>query len=201
MTEVLKNSRHPDHPVAPQFTQRWSRRAFAPDAMTETDVLILLEAARWSPSSSNNQPWRFIWSLSGEAGFDRIMASLAPSNFVWASKAAAVIVVASATMVLRDGVEKANGAHAFDAGAAWAHLALQAHLNGFFAHAMGGFDTPTLATAINLPPAHVTHAVVAVGRPGSVERLPEALRARELPNGRLPLAETTRRGSFQDEKA
>jgi len=105
-------------------------------------------------------------------------------------------VLTSKTTVDREGEQKPNGPHAFDTGAAWAQLALQAHLKGFFAHAMGGFDAATLAPAIALPANHLIHAVVAIGRQGDPETLPEALRARETPNGRLPLSETTHRGSF-----
>lgn len=196
MTLPTPNTRHADHPVHPQFLARWSPRAFDGQPLTEAQMLSLLEAARWAPSASNNQPWRFVWALPGDAGFDAIAASLAPSNYVWAHRAGGLIVVASRTTVPRDGEERPNGFHAFDAGAAWAQLALQAHLNGLAAHGMGGFDAAKLAPAIALPPHHTLHAVVAVGRQGDPATLPEALRAREMPNGRVPLTDLAHRGSF-----
>ena len=185
-----------DHPVDPQFLGRWSPRAFDGAAMTEAQMLTLLEAARWAPSSNNVQPWRLVWALRGDAGFEAIAATLVPFNHAWAHKAAAFVVIASKTTVLRDAEEKPNAPHAFDSGAAWAHLALQAHLGGLFTHAMGGFDAAALAPASALPAHHMIHAVVAVGRQGDPATLPEALRARETPNGRMTLTETTRRGSF-----
>ncbi|MEI6096952.1 MAG: nitroreductase family protein [Alphaproteobacteria bacterium] len=196
MTTSSAHARHADHPIAAQFLGRWSPRAFDGSAMTQADMLTLLEAARWAPSASNLQPWRFVWALHGEAGFDAIAAALVPSNHGWAHKAAGLVVVASRTINPSPDVTKPNRFHAFDTGAAWAHLALQAHLNGFFAHGMAGYDGATLASAIALPADHATHAVVAIGRHGDPATLPEALQARETPSGRLPLSETTRHGSF-----
>lgn len=193
---AVPSLRHPDHPVAPQFIARWSPRAFTTEAMSEADVLTILEAARWAPSASNNQPWRFVWALRGEPAFDAVMASLAPGNQLWAPQAAAVVVVASKTTVMRGGEVAANAWHAFDAGAAWAQLGLQAHLSGFHAHAMGGFDKAKLAVAINLPADHATHAVVVMGHLGAPETLAEAQQAREVPSQREPLAKIARHGSF-----
>ena len=196
MNAILPLPRIADHPVDAQFLGRWSPRAFDGSPMTEADMLTLLEAARWAPSASNLQPWRFVWALRGDAGFDAIAATLVPFNHSWAHKAAGLVVVASKATTLQDHVAKPNAFHAFDTGAAWAQLALQSHLNGFFAHGMAGFDGAALAKAIALPADHVTHAVVAIGRHGDPATLPDALRAREAPNGRLTLAETAHRGRF-----
>lgn len=196
MNAPVKSLRVPDHPVADQFVARWSPRAFAADAMSETDVLTLLEAARWAPSAMNEQPWRFAYGLRGEAGFDAIAAALVPFNRDWASKAAALIVIASKTTALRNEAEVPFVTHAFDAGAAWANLSLQAHLNGWIAHAMGGFDHAIAAKNLNLPEGHVLHAIVAVGRHGDPATLPEALQAREVYSPRKPLSEIAKKGGF-----
>lgn len=196
MNAPVTNIRVADHPVDPQFLGRWSPRAFSTEAVSEAQVLTLLEAARWAPSASNNQPWRFVWALRGEAAFDAIADSLVPFNKGWADKAAALIVVASRNVVDKDGGVTANGFHAFDAGTAWGHLALQAHLDGLAAHAMGGFDHAKTAAAIGLPEHHVLHAVVAVGYRGDAASLPEGLQSREAPSPRLALAEIAKRGSF-----
>ena len=66
---------------------------------------------------------------------------------------------------------------------------------GFIAHAMGGFDSAALAAAVRLPAGYTLHAVVAVGSQGAAERLPEALRAREMPNGRRTLADVAAHGA------
>lgn len=196
MNAPLKNLRIAGHPVHDQFPGRWSPRAFTAEAMNEGEVLTLLEAARWAPSASNLQPWRFVWGLRGDAGFAAIADALVPFNRAWAEKAAALIVVASKTTVLRDAVPVANPTHAFDTGAAWAQLALQAHLSGWAAHGMGGFDHARLAENVKVPEGHALHAVVAVGRQGNPFSLPEMLQAREHPSERLALSEVARHASF-----
>lgn len=194
---ITPSSRQPDHPVDPQFPDRWSPRAFSMEPMAPETVLTLLEAARWAPSASNHQPWRFVWALRGEPGHAGLLQSLVASNAEWAGRAAALIAVASKTTVTgRDGATRANPWSAFDAGAAWVSLALQARHLGLYAHAMGGFDAARLAETIGLPADHSLHAVIAVGRQGRVEDLPEARRASETPNTRRPLAETAFRGTF-----
>lgn len=189
-------SRVPDHPVDPLFPARWSPRAFGPATMEEAEVLTLLEAARWAPSSMNAQPWRFAYGLRGDAGFAAMLEALVPFNRDWAQHAAALVAIASRTTRQTDQGDVPNGAHAFDAGAAWAHLALQAHLSGVAAHAMGGFDPAKAAAGLGLPEGHVLHAIIAIGQPGDPATLPEALRARETPSPRNPVATFAQRGSF-----
>ena len=197
MSLDLSSSRQPDHPVAAQFLSRWSPRSFSDRTMTEAEVLSLLEAARWAPSASNNQPARFVWGLRGDAGFAAILGALVPFNRDWAGKSAALVVVASKDVTTAaDGSVTPNRWATFDAGAAWMSLALQAQEMGLVAHAMGGFDVAALAGAVVLPEGHTLHAVVAVGHQGPVEQLPEGLQAREAPSQRRPLSETALRGRF-----
>ena len=190
-------TRHPDHPVDPMFPARWSPRAFAETALTEAQMLSLLEAARWAPSAANIQPWRVVWGLRGDAGFATIFDSLSAGNRVWAGQAAALLAVASkTTRMTASGEEAPNPTHAFDTGAAWASLAFQAHLSGLVTHGMGGFDKERLAHALNLPPGHALHAVIAIGHPGDPSTLPDDLRTREVPSQRKPVADWAARGRF-----
>lgn len=189
--------RQPDHPVAPQFPARWSPRSFTDRALTEADVMSLLEAARWAPSASNHQPWRFAWARRDEDAFSAIRDTLTGNNPVWAGKAGALFVVASKdTVTNREGTEVANRTAGFDTGAAWMSLALQAKVMGLIAHAMGGFDKDKLAVAVGLPAGHTIQCVVAVGEHGPAEALPEDLRAREKPSNRKPVDEIASRGRF-----
>ena len=189
-------TRFPDHSVDAQFPSRWSPRSFAADALSEAQVMSLLEAARWAPSASNHQPVRYAWGLRGDAGFAAIFDGLMGFNTVWAGKAAALIVVASKPFVEKDGTRATNVWHAFDAGAAWMSLALQAQAMGLVAHAMGGFEAEKLAPALGLPEGHVIHAVVAVGKQGDVAALPEKLQPREAPSPRRPVTEVAGHGTF-----
>ena len=104
--------------------------------------------------------------------------------------------VASKTTTEHDQTSTPNAYHAFDTGAAWAQLALQAHLSGWVAHAMGGFEHDSLRAALQVPQGFSLHAVVALGRHGDLDSLPDALRAREVYSPRRPIAELAKRGSF-----
>lgn len=189
--------RQPDHPVAPQFPQRWSPRSFTDREVSEAEVMSLLEAARWAPSASNHQPWRLVWALRGETEFAAIRDTLTGNNPIWAGKAAVLLAVASKdTVTNRDGAEVPNRTAGFDTGAAWMSLALQAQVMGLFAHAMGGFDKDRLAAALHLPERHTLHCVVAVGEQGPADALPDGLRDRERPSARKPVADFARRGRF-----
>lgn len=196
MNAPVKDIRVAEYPVDAQFLGRWSPRAFSEATLTEAEVLTLLEAARWAPSAMNLQPWRFVWALRGDAAFDAIANALIPFNKAWAEKAAALVVVASKTVAAKDEGDVPNPVHAYDTGAAWGYLALQAHLKGLVAHAMGGFDHAAAAAAIDLPENHALHTVVAIGHHGDVASLPEMLRAREVQSPRVALAEVAKRGSF-----
>jgi nitroreductase len=194
---MTKTSRQTDHPIHDQFTDRWSPRAFTERSLSEAEILALFEAARWAPSASNNQPWRFAYGLRGDEGFAKIAEALAPGNRVWAEKAAALVAVASASTLERNGEVSPNAWHAFDTGTAWGYFALQAHHAGLAAHAMGGFDAAKLAENLALPKGYVLHAVVAVGERGAAELLAEPLKSREAPNGRRPIGETVGHGGFK----
>jgi nitroreductase len=196
--ETALPDRTPDHPIDPQFIRRWSPRAFTGEPIDEPTLLGFLEAARWAPSASNIQPWRFIYGRAGTAAWAPIFEALVPSNQVWAQRASALIVVLSRTVWIPQGKTEArpNASHAFDAGTAWGFLALQVAAAGWHAHAMGGFDHDRARSSLGIPPDHALHAVVAVGRRAEKSVLPENLQAREVPNQRVPLSERAAEGRF-----
>lgn len=184
-----------DHPLTPPIAARWSPRAFDPDRpLTDRDVLSLLEAARWSASSSNLQPWRFAWSLRGEAGFDALLGSLARSNAAWAHRAGALLL-GCAVMNKPDGAPNRHAAH--DLGQALAQFTLQAASQGLAVHQMGGFDVEVARAAMRLPAGVEPFTAVALGWPGHPALLDERTREREeAPRERLPLAGISLRGGW-----
>lgn len=193
MTQVQRKT---ESSVHDQFTARWSPRAFKDTALNDADLQPLFEAARWAPSASNNQPWRFAYGLRGDAGFAKIAEALVPFNRAWAEKAGALVVVASASTVEKDGEAKPNPWAAFDSGTAWGYFALQAVHEGLVTHAMGGFDAEVLAKNLNLPAGYELHAVVAVGHQGNAADLPEMLQSREAPSDRVALSAIVGHGGF-----
>ena len=122
--------------VDPLFIDRWSPRSFAAEPLSDADIASLFEAARWTPSSSNVQPWLFLYETDGpdRPVFDSI---LNPRNRAWASRAPLVGFV-FANVRTPDGREPPTAQ--FDAGAAWMSLALQARTLDIWTHAMAGID-------------------------------------------------------------
>jgi len=192
------SEREAHHPIDPQFLQRWSPRAFSGAALDEPTLLTFLEAARWAPSGFNAQPWRFVYGLNGAPGFAIILEALSPTNQAWARHAAALVAVVSQHRWIPPGKSEPqpNSTHAFDAGAAWAYLALQASLSGWHAHSIGGFDRDAIRDSLAIPDDFTVQVVVALGRRGDRSQLPEALRAREQPSHRLPLSSLVSAGRF-----
>ena len=175
-------------PLLPALVERWSPRSFDPSAgIDDVALRSALAAARWSPSATNSQPWRFIVARRGTEAFATIVEHLAGFNKAWASSAA-VLVVAAAEVVDEDGNERRWAV--YDLGQAVAHLTIQAHHHGLHAHQMGGFDAEGLRTAFGLEERFVPTSVTALGVLGDPEALPEPLRSREsAPRTRRPLDE------------
>lgn len=198
MTEAL-DLRRPDAAIDPLFAQRWSPRAFTDETLDDATLLGFFEAARWAPSSFNAQPWRFRYGKRGTAAWQPLVDALLPFNRAWAERAAVLVAVMSRTRWTPPGKTDAQplGSHAFDAGAAWAQLALQVTRAGWHAHAMGGFDAVRLRDGLRIPEDHAVHAVVAIGRRGDKASLPEALQAREAPSLRMPRSDWVGEGPFR----
>ena len=175
-------------PLIPALAERWSPRAFDPTAVVpETALTAALEAARWSPSASNTQPWRFIVARRGSAEFDTIASALMGFNQAWAGSASALIV-AIAEMEDAEGTPRRWAT--YDLGQAVAHLSVQAHHDGLHVHQMGGFDVDALRSAFDIEERFVPTSVSAIGILGDPDALPDPLRERELaPRSRAALDE------------
>ena len=195
---ALTSSRRPTHDIEPLFHARWSPRAFTGEEIPVDTLLGILEAAHWAPSAMNAQPWRFVYARRGTPAFDRFLSALAPGNQAWANRAAALVAVLSYQLIAPPGQTALvpSASHSFDAGAAWAQLALQAHLWGWGTHAMGGFDRARAREVLAAPDDYTVEVFVAIGRQGDGSALPDWARAREKPSDRRPLAELVREGTF-----
>lgn len=187
-----------EHAVDPLFIERWSPRSFDGKALSEQQLLTILEAASWAPSAYNAQPWRFVYALKGTPEFDRLLEPLVEFNQSWARNAGALVFIVSRTHFdPKDGAEaQPIYSHSFDAGAAWGHLAIQAHLLGLHTHGMTGLDFDRAREVLELPKGYRVEAAVAIGTRADAERLPEPLRAREEPSTRRPISEIAFRGTF-----
>ena len=151
-------------PLHPVLAERWSPWGFDEEhRLTRDDLLPLLEAARWAPSSGNTQPTRWIVALRGEPGHDRLIAGLSRGNRSWAGRAAALLVAVS---LQADETGRPYPKAAHDTGQAVAHLTLQAVAQGLSAHQMAGFDAEAVQAAFGLTEGQQPAVVVAVGVPG-----------------------------------
>lgn len=193
------NGRVADHDVDSMFLERWSPRAFSGEAMPQSELMSLFEAARWAPSAFNAQPWRFIYAHAGGPGWDKLFDVLIPYNQMWVKRASVLIFIVSDRFRRSPGADpQPLYSHSFDAGAAWASLALQAHKAGWAAHGMSGLDVAKAYESLGVPEAdYRIEAAVAIGRPAGPEVLDEPFRAREVPSGRNPVESFAFEGEFR----
>jgi nitroreductase len=193
---MIKGSerREADYPVDELFLDRWSPRSLSGEEMSEEELMTLFEAARWAPSSYNNQPWRILYARRGSEHWPTFLGLLVEGNRAWAEKAAALLVFVSKETFDFNG--QPYPTHSFDTGAAWENLALQASLKGWVAHGMQGFDYERARTELSIPEGFRVEAMAAVGKPGKVEDLPQQLQEREAPSPRKKLAEVICEGPF-----
>lgn len=157
---------------------RWSPRAFAPQAVEAEKINCMLEAARWSPSSSNEQPWRFIVGTNNDETYKKIFDTLVEFNQLWAKTAPVLMLVIGNTRSLKD-PSKPNNIYKYDVGQAVAYLTFQATVDGLYVHQMGGFDTKKAAEAFNVPAEFEVLTAIAVGYIGDPEVLHPNLKKME----------------------
>jgi nitroreductase len=196
MTSRIKGSdvRRADYPIDKLFLDRWSPRAMSGDEISEQELMMLFEAARWAPSSYNNQPWRMLYARRNTAHWPLFFELLVDFNKGWVKNAAALVLFISKTTFDHNG--KPSATHSFDTGAAWENFALQGVLKGYVVHGMQGFDYERAQRALKIPDGFRVEAMAAVGKPAEVGVLPEELREREKPNDRRRLDKTVCEGPF-----
>jgi len=184
-----------EYEVAELIKNRRSIRSFAPEEIEESKIATLFEATRWAPSSTNEQPWRYIFATKGQPLFDTILASLNEGNRVWAQHAPLLVVSLARKHFTRFSGENAYAL--YDLGGANALLALQAVDLGLQVRQMAGFHHDQLRSALHVPDAYHLGVVMAIGYPGSPDSLPENLRVREqAPRERYRQAEFVMNKTF-----
>jgi len=175
------------YPIHELLRERWSPRAFA-DRMVEPEELrSLLEAARWAPSSFNEQPWSFIVATKEHPGeYERLLSCLVEGNIRWAQHAPVLMLSVAKLAFERN--QKPNR-HAFhDVGLAVENLVIQGMALGLFVHQMAGFHADKARELYGIPEGHEPVAAMAIGYLDDPGRLPDDLREREVaPRFRKPL--------------
>jgi nitroreductase len=169
-----------ESPIIEVIRNRRSRRAYDPTRPVEKEKIVsLFEAARWAPSSVNEQPWIYVYATRDQPElWDKIFDSLNESNKVWVKDVPLLIASFVRKNFTRN--ERPNGAARYDLGAANAFLSLQATHLGLNVHQIGGYDIEKLTVNLNVPDVYEPVTVLAIGYPGEPENLPEHLKVREL---------------------
>ncbi|MEX1241378.1 MAG: nitroreductase family protein [Cyclobacteriaceae bacterium] len=166
-------------PVLDVIQKRRSRRAFADKMVEPEKIRSLFEAARWAPSSLNEQPWFYIYATRDqEVLWSKIFETLKEANKVWARNATLLILSLARKNFIR--FDAPNPAARYDLGAANALLSLQAAHVGLNVHQIAGFDLRTAVRNLSVPDLYEPVIVMAIGYPGDAETLPENLKAREM---------------------
>lgn len=185
MTHPPGAARIPDAPVDPQFPKRWSPRSFTAEPVTQEELRSLFEAARWAPSSGNEQPWIYLYANSPD-DHRRFLDLLDNGNQAWAFRAPILAFV-----IARQHTRKGNPNRTaqFDTGSSWMSLALQARKLGLYAHGMAGFDVDRSYDVLHVPrDRYYVMAAIAIGHRGDPSVLAERNRVRESPNSRNPVS-------------
>ncbi len=184
--DEIKIARNIQYDIDSIFVRRWSPRAFTGQGVKHTDFLAIVEAGRLAPSSSNGQPWRFIYAHRDTEDWPHLFELLVPANQEWAKNAALILLIVSKKF---DDQGRESGTQSFDTGAAWGYMALEASRRGTPLHGMGGFDHEKARINFTLGDQYKVEAMTALGIPGNLEGLSEKNRSREKSNSRKPIEE------------
>lgn len=165
-------------PVLKVIENRRSRRAYSSQSVEPEKIQSLFEAARWAPSSVNEQPWVYIYATKDQPElWNKIFEALNPNNQVWAKDAYLLVVSLSRKNYIRNGL--ANNSARYDLGAANAFLSLQAVELGLNVHQMGGYNPETARKNLSIPEEFDLNVIIAIGYPGNANALPDSLKLRE----------------------
>lgn len=174
MEKPANNNNH----LHPLLKKRWSPRAFDSKKIEKQKLLNMLEAARWSPSASNEQPWYFIVGEAGDATFDKIFKTLVEFNQLWVKTAPMVMLAVGKVDSVKSGKE--NAWFKYDVGQSVAHLSVQATHEGLWVHQMGGFDADKAKELFSIPEGYEVVSAFAIGYAGDYKVLHPNLQKLEV---------------------
>lgn len=164
--------------IIPLIRKRWSPRAFSTQAVEEHKILSLIEAARWSPSASNEQPWRFAFGIKGDEKYQKIYEALDDWNKEWVNEIPPVLVLNLAKKHMEHN-GKINPTAQYDLGQAVFAMVLEAFHLGMIAHEMSGFDHKKVVELLDIPDEYEPISVTVFGYHGDDKQLNEAFYRRE----------------------
>lgn len=186
--------------IHPLLRDRWSTRLFDPaHVLVDEDLVRLLEAARWSPSAGNSQPWAFLVARRGDEAHQRFVPTLSRGNMSWVPHASAVLISLYRGGDDEDPTLTFSDYAAYDLGQSVAHLTFQAQSMGLSVHQFAGFDHEAVTELFEVPPAWQVTTGIAVGvhaDPDLITPDPGLLEREQRPRVRHPIPEFTHAGTF-----
>lgn len=187
-----------EYPIEEILRRRWSPRAFDDREVEPEKLRSLFEAARWAPSSFNEQPWSFILTTRRHNPDDhaRMLACLMEKNQQWARRAPVLMVSVARLTFSRNGNLNRHAFH--DVGLAMGNLLVQATALDLVVHQMAGFSVDKVRESFDVPEGFEPVAAIALGYPAGPEVLPEAFREQEIgPRHRKPIGEFVFEGKWE----
>ncbi|MDQ3884208.1 MAG: nitroreductase family protein [Thermoproteota archaeon] len=186
--EIVAKNAETDHPVSELIAKRWSARAFSTRPVEKSKLLSILEAARWAPSSRNEQPWRYIVFTNDNPEMLRKAQSVLKEINDYAKRAPILICAITKKTYSENG--SLNRLHFHDLGAANENMFLEAFHQGLIMHEMGGFDVEKAREIFDVPEDYEVGIMIAIGYQDTYHVLPDRLREKAFaPRLRKPLSE------------
>jgi nitroreductase len=192
----MNNPTSNEFPIQDLIRNRWSPRAFSDKAVSAETLKSLFEAARWAPSSNNEQPWVYLVATKEDAeNFQKMLSILVEFNVTWA-KHAPVLALSVAKLTFSKS-DAPNRVAFHDVGAASSQLTLEAVARGLLVHQMAGYDVEKARKVFEIPAGWDPVAAIAIGYPGDPATLPEPYKERETaPRVRKPISEFVMSGRW-----
>lgn len=166
------------------------------EKISDAELMSLFEAARWAPSSYNNQPWVFLYAKRETPHWDLFFHLLVDFNKEWCKNAAVLGLIASHKLSPK--TKKPAVTHNLDAGAAWENLSLEGTHRNLVVHGMEGFDYQKARSSLHVPDDYDILAMFAIGKKAPKESLPPELQKREAPSTRKKVSEFAWEGTFRN---
>lgn len=183
--------------IHPIIKNRWSPRSFSEKKVDPAKLRRIFEAARWAPSSFNEQPWRFIVGEKGDDSWDKLYECMVKFNQDWAKSAAVLIMSIGKQSSSKGG---ANKVYQYDVGQSMAYITFQAEAEGLVVHQMGGFSAEKARELFSIPEDYVPLTMMALGYQDSPESLEgDFVKMEKAPRVRKPFGELVFSGSFGNE--
>jgi len=174
----MEKRTNPFYQIHNLLEKRWSPRAFNGQKIEKEKLQRIFEAARWSPSASNEQPWYYIVGEKGDETFTKIFDTLVEFNQLWVKTAPLAVIAIGRVQLLKSGKE--NPWFRYDVGQSVAHMTFQAMSEGLYVHQMGGFDAEKARLMFDIPEGYEVISAVVIGYPGDYKVLHPNLQKLEL---------------------